>query len=437
MIAGEAWIDDRYRVEGLLGRGGAADVVRAHDTATGHAVAVKLLRADDDRSQARFRAEIEVLAQLDHPGVVRLLDAGWHEARPYLVLDLVDGPTLAGLLLDGPLGEERSVTIGEHLGAALAYAHGLGIVHRDLKPSNVLFEDPARPPRLADFGLARLADSTRVTATGTCVGTAAYLAPEQLEGRSGSAADVFSLGLVVIECLTGALCYPGTVAEAALARLHRAPIVPADLPGWLRHMLRTMTLRDPERRPPAAAVAEAFRTRSAAPLPAVSTTTVVPFGPRIDEERVATYAPEDEATATATAAAPVATAELVDVRARSSRTRWGAAAAAALVAVLAAGSLAAGLGSGAEPRGVATEAEATSPSTATPTTTSADPPSTSLAVQAVAAAAPTTTAPPPTATEPASPAPANGRGPHGGRKPPAPPKDHPEPHGPKDGQGHP
>jgi serine/threonine protein kinase len=153
-------------VEQLLGRGGVADVFRAHDAATGHAVAVKLLRSDDDRSQARFRAEIEVLAQLDHPGVVRLLDAGWHEAHPYLVLDLVDGPTLATLLLDGPLGEERSVTIGGHLGAVLVYAHGLGIVHRDLKPSNVLFEDATQPPRLADFGLARLADSTRVTERG-------------------------------------------------------------------------------------------------------------------------------------------------------------------------------------------------------------------------------------------------------------------------------
>jgi serine/threonine protein kinase len=397
VLAGGTWIDDRYRVERLLGRGGVADVVRAHDAATGDAVAVKLLRSDDDRSRARFRAEIEVLAQLDHPGVVRLLDAGWHDARPYLVLDLVDGPTLAGLLLDGPLGEERSVTIGGHLGAVLAYAHGLGVVHRDLKPSNVLFEEPTQPPRLADFGLARLADATRVTETGACVGTAAYLAPEQLEGRIGPAADVFSLGLVVIECLTGALCYPGTVAEAALARLHRPPIVPADLPAWLGHMLRAMTDRHPDRRPDARAVAEAFRTRSAAPLPtAPHRTVVVPFGPRPDDERRRIRRPAAAATA-----------------------------AAALLAVLAVGSLVARDLDGAEPRGPA--AEATSRST-----TTAGPPSTTAVVRAVAAPTPTTAPPPaasPTSDDPPPPGPTD-RGRHGRPRPPEPSKDHPAPQGP-------
>jgi serine/threonine protein kinase len=251
-----------------------ADVVLAHDAETGRAVAVKVLRLDDDRSLARFRSEIEVLEQLDHPGVVRLLGSGWYDdTRPYLVLELVDGPTLAALLLDGALGEERSVTIGEHLAAALAYAHDRGIVHRDVKPSNVLFEDATQPPRLADFGLARLAETTRVTVTGACVGTAAYVAPEQLEGRAGPAADVYSLGLVLIECLTGALCYSGTMAEVALARLHRSPVVPGHLPTWLRDVLRAMTHREAALRPPAAAVAEAFRARSSGPLPTGTTGT--------------------------------------------------------------------------------------------------------------------------------------------------------------------
>jgi hypothetical protein len=101
-----------------------------------------------------------------------------------------------------------------------------------------------------------------MTAAGMCIGTAAYLAPEQLEGQAGPAADVYALGLVVLECLTGTRCYPGSLVEAAMARLHRAPVVPVELPAWLRHTLRAMTTRDPGRRPPAEAVEDAFRRRS-------------------------------------------------------------------------------------------------------------------------------------------------------------------------------
>jgi serine/threonine protein kinase len=145
---------------------------------------------------------------------------------------------------------------------ALTHAQGLNIVHRDVKPANVIFDAEPTRVRLADFGIARFSETTRMTAAGMCIGTAAYLAPEQLEGQVGPAADVYALGLVVLECLTGTRCYPGTVVETAMARLHRAPIVPVELPVWLRHTLRAMTARDPGRRPPAAAVADAFRRRS-------------------------------------------------------------------------------------------------------------------------------------------------------------------------------
>jgi serine/threonine protein kinase len=255
-------IDERHEIDQLLGRGGMAEVFRATDTTTGRPVAIKVLHMIDSQSIERFRTEIEVLGRLDHPGVVRLCGWGSHNGVPYLVLDLVDGPSLADVLANGPLGVERSVSIGEQLAEALAHAHELDIVHRDVKPANVILDTDPTHVRLADFGIARFGDATRMTATGYCVGTAAYLAPEQLEGQAGPATDIYALALVMLECVTGTRCYPGTLAETTAARLHRAPLVPADLPRWLRHTLRAMTARDPRQRPPATAVAEALRHRS-------------------------------------------------------------------------------------------------------------------------------------------------------------------------------
>src|SRR5687768_15878696 len=137
MLSPGTFIDGRYEVGALVGRGGMADVVRADDVVTGETVAVKVLRLQDEESRTRFRHETEVLRLLDHPGVVRLRDAGWHDASPYLVLDLVEGPTLARRLGGGPLGLGPALSTGQQLAAALAHAHGLDVVHRDVKPSNV------------------------------------------------------------------------------------------------------------------------------------------------------------------------------------------------------------------------------------------------------------------------------------------------------------
>ena len=259
-------IGGRYTVERLVGRGGMADVVRADDAVTGDAVAIKALRQHDRRSLARFRTEVDVLRRLDHPAVVRLRAWGAHDDQPYLVLDLVDGPTLAALLGDGPIDEAATVATGARLAGALAYAHRLGVVHRDVKPSNVLLDGDGARPRLADFGIARLAGDTGRTTTGSRLGTPAYVAPEQLEGHVGPEADVYALGLVLIECLTGETCFTGSMAEAAMARLHRPPDVPAELPGWLRHTLQAMTARAAEQRPPVEAVAAALRECSVDPL---------------------------------------------------------------------------------------------------------------------------------------------------------------------------
>jgi eukaryotic-like serine/threonine-protein kinase len=268
-------IDERYRVERLLGRGGMADVYRAVDTEGGRPVALKLLRHVQAEHLRRFRIEAAALARLDHPGVVKLYRTGAHDGVPYLALELVDGPTLADELVAGPLGTDRSLDLARDLADAIAHAHRVPVVHRDVKPGNVLV-DVAGQARLSDFGIARVVDAGAVTATGMVVGTGAYLAPEQLEGRVvGPPADVYALGLVVLECLTGTRCYPGGQLEAAMARLCRPAAIPPGLPGWLRDVLAAMTDRDPARRPTARAAAEAFDTGSA-PLVLEATARIVP-----------------------------------------------------------------------------------------------------------------------------------------------------------------
>jgi serine/threonine protein kinase len=263
-------IGDRYAVEGLLATGGTAQVLRAQDLATGRAVAVKILQIVDPNTARRFRTEVEVLSWLDHPSLVRLCDRGLHDGRPYLVMELVEGPSLADVIDDGPLPVPRTVSIGRQLALGLAHAHALDVVHRDVKPENVLFEADSQHARLADFGIARFGDASRVTAQGTCIGTAAYLAPEQLDGVVGSAVDIYALGLVLLECITGEPCYDGTAVEAAFARLTRPPEVPPGLPPWLGHTLSLMTAPDPGRRPPAAAVADMLR-RTTEPAPPIPT----------------------------------------------------------------------------------------------------------------------------------------------------------------------
>ncbi|WP_139983959.1 serine/threonine-protein kinase [Nocardioides litoris] len=255
--------DDRYRLGEVLGRGGAADVHVAEDTVLHRAVAVKVLRetAGDVASRDRFVSEARTLARLSHPGIVSVLDAGFTGERPFLVLELVDGPTLAELADGVPLPVDRVARLGAQVAEALDHAHRRGVVHRDVKPSNVLVRGEVA--KIADFGIARLVDDTvRHTRTGLAIGTAAYLAPEQVAGEpAGTEVDVYSLGLVLIELLTGARAFEGSGTEVALARLHRDPEVPRHVDrGWQR-LLRAMTEREPSARPDAAAVAAALRAR--------------------------------------------------------------------------------------------------------------------------------------------------------------------------------
>ncbi len=249
-------VGGRYLLGDVVGCGSSAVVHRAEDVRSGAVVAVKVFTTSGSVVQrSQHRREIEALSRLQHPGLVRLLDGDGSGTHPFVVTELVEGPSLAEVLHDGPLTPAEVHRLGAGLAAALGHVHAHGFVHRDVKPSNVLLDGDR--PRLVDFGIARAPDGTVVTATGASVGTAAYMAPEQVRGRTVSAAaDVYALALVLIEALTGRREYPGSAVESAVARLHRPPVVPDGLPRPLRRALTAMTRLDPDRRPTAAAVAE-------------------------------------------------------------------------------------------------------------------------------------------------------------------------------------
>lgn len=268
----------RYRLEQRIGRGGMADVYRAEDELLLRSVAVKLFRFDTAGGDERRRVddEIRTLAALRNPGLVTVFDAGTCAepgGTPFLVMELIDGPNLARRLADGPLTRRMTAQLGSELAATLHYVHANSIVHRDIKPANILLDDRADQPigytaKLTDFGIARLLDATRITMHGMTIGTANYLSPEQARGGEITpASDVYSLGLVLLECLSGCPAYPGNGMEAAAARLHYPPVIPPGLGAEWQDLLIGMTNLQPERRPDAAAVADRLnRLTSVAPI---------------------------------------------------------------------------------------------------------------------------------------------------------------------------
>ena len=254
-------LDDRYRLGQRLGGGAAAEVYRALDERLQRPVAVKLFRGDAAAQLQRHEAEMRTLASLDHPSLVGVFDAGTDDATgaPFLVMQLVEGTTLADELHGGPLPLDRAATYGAALADALGYVHERGFVHRDVKPANVLISGDGRV-HLADFGIARLVDSVHETRTGDVLGTPGYFSPEQVTGDPvGAPTDIYALGIVLIECVTGQRPFEGGPMEVALARVHRSPDIPASLPEPWRVLLRAMTMRDPAQRPNAPTVADSLR----------------------------------------------------------------------------------------------------------------------------------------------------------------------------------
>ncbi|EWC58254.1 serine/threonine protein kinase [Actinokineospora spheciospongiae] len=267
----------RYRLLEPLGVGSTAEVYRALDTRLDRPVAVKVLTGTAEISDPRrFANEIRTLAGLSHPNLVAAYDAGTEGGTPFVVLSLVEGCTLRELVKRGPLSVAEVRRIGAVLADVLAHVHEHGIVHRDVKPSNILV-DTAGEPHLTDFGLALLTGGTRLTHSDQMVGTAAFLAPEQVRGSEvGSAADVYALGLVLLECLTGRREYVGTEVEAAVARLYRSPEIPDDLPADLVRLLSLMTALTSRRRPTAAECAAVLRGPGEEPVPAIPVESAAP-----------------------------------------------------------------------------------------------------------------------------------------------------------------
>lgn len=251
-------LDDRYAIEGLVGRGATAEVYRAEDRRLGRPVAVKFFRPGvTDLQRHREDRELQALARLDHPNLVVLLDAGAVQGRSYLVMELVCGSSLREILDGGILTTGQVAALGAQVADALAYAHQHGITHRDIKPGNILIGENGAT--LGDFGLAHLIDATNVTDTGSALGTPRYMAPEQVCGEpTGPAADVYALGLVLLEAITGREEYPGPKVEAALARLHRPPSVPQNLPASMATVLLGMLAQEPDERTDTAACAAAL-----------------------------------------------------------------------------------------------------------------------------------------------------------------------------------
>ena len=204
----------RYRLDEPVASGGAGQVWRALDLVLERQVAVKLLRPDaagDHEARVRFRAEARNASRLSHPGIAQVYDYGEHGSPdvPFLVMELVEGLSLAGVLAAGPLAPGRAMDLIAQAAAGLHAAHSAGLVHRDIKPANLLITRDGRV-KITDFGIASVTRGEPLTCTGILVGTPAYLAPERVAGGSAiPASDLYSLGVVGFECLTGAPPFRG------------------------------------------------------------------------------------------------------------------------------------------------------------------------------------------------------------------------------------
>ncbi|MFB7371064.1 serine/threonine-protein kinase [Streptomyces sp. NPDC056222] len=261
-------VADRYRLHSCVGRGGMGEVWQATDEVLGRAVAVKLMlgHGTDPSAADRFRLEAQTAARLSHPHVVGVFDFGTWDGKLFLVMELVEGESLAGnpgtpLVLPA----ERVAHVAAHAAAGLAAAHREGVVHRDIKPGNLLLDGDGTV-KLADFGIARFVDdpSAGLTTTGQIVGTGLYLAPERALGRPASpASDVYSLGCVLYQLLTGRPPFQGDTATALLYQHIDTPPAPprqlgVGLPAAFEEYLLTLLAKEPEQRPPAQAIADWF-----------------------------------------------------------------------------------------------------------------------------------------------------------------------------------
>jgi hypothetical protein len=258
-------LDGRYSLDEQIGAGGFCEVWRATDVVLMRPVAVKLLHAgyaDQPEARARFKAEARYAGALSHKNIARVYDYG-EPARGqfYLVMELMEGPSLACVLAGGPLDAARTMDVVAQVAAGLQAAHSVGLIHRDIKPTNVVFTSGGTA-RITDFGIAHVAGSVPLTATGMVLGTPAYMAPERIAGaQAGPASDLYSLGIVAYECLAGARPFSGSPLDVAMAHRDRPlPPLPASLPAEVVAFVMMLTAKDPASRP-ASAEETAWRAR--------------------------------------------------------------------------------------------------------------------------------------------------------------------------------
>ncbi|GGF47440.1 hypothetical protein GCM10011519_21870 [Marmoricola endophyticus] len=248
----------RYEFTERIATGGMGEIWRGRDTVLNRDVAIKVLKpemAGDARFRERFANEARNAASLQHPHIASVYDYGETDdasgPRPYLIMELVDGRPLSDLIQPGrPMPADRARLVVRQAAEALAAAHAAGIVHRDVKPANLLVR-PDGTVKVTDFGIARAVDAASLTSTGEVLGTPHYLAPEQAEGKpSTSASDVYSLGVVLFECLTGNRPFSGDNAVGvAMAHLRTpAPPLPDSVPEDLRTVVETAMAKDPSAR---------------------------------------------------------------------------------------------------------------------------------------------------------------------------------------------
>ena len=226
-VAENTLVDARYRILRRIGAGGMADVYCAEDTHLGRQVALKVLHrrfAQDQEFVERFRREASAAAGLQHPNVVGVFDRGKHDGTYYIAMEYLPGRTLKDIVsAEAPLDQARVVDLGTQILEAAGFAHRHGVIHRDFKPHNVIVDD-AGNAKVTDFGIAR-AGASEMTETGSIMGTAQYLSPEQAQGHAVTAAsDLYSIGVMLYEMLAARLPFEGDSAVAvALKHLSQAP----------------------------------------------------------------------------------------------------------------------------------------------------------------------------------------------------------------------
>ncbi len=277
MVITERALDGRYRPEGLLGSGGMATVWAGTDTRLGRPVAIKELAGTGSNEPAaleRFDREARTIACLSHPNIVSVHDFGIQDGRPYLIMELVDGPTVAQLVSDGPLPVADALAIAAQTSDGLAAAHAAGIIHRDVKPANLILASSG-VVKICDFGIVQLLDTTghaSLTTSAVAMGSAMYMAPEQVNGeRLDARADLYALGCTLYVMLAGRPPFAGTPVSVVFQHVTAVPdrldTLRPGLPGGVADLVADLLAKNPDARPADAVTVGATIAALAADLP--------------------------------------------------------------------------------------------------------------------------------------------------------------------------